>query len=79
MFCVVASVLSRSAEIFVPDSGLEGAIREALHKPGGALTEDDLLGLTELDASQRNIRALAGLETARNLSSLLLRSINSAT
>jgi hypothetical protein len=51
---ILTSVLSRAAEVSVPDPGLESAIRDALHKASGALTEDDLLSLKELDASQRN-------------------------
>lgn len=61
-------------EIVVPDAGLNAAVREALHKPTGPLTSLDLLTLTTLDASKRNVSSLAGLEAAVNLSELTLRS-----
>ncbi len=35
-------------EVSVPDPGLNAAIREALQKPNGPLTEQDVLGLTLL-------------------------------
>ena len=42
-------------EVVIPDPGLDAAIREALQKPTGPLTEPDLLSLTHLDAPNRNI------------------------
>jgi hypothetical protein len=36
-------------EVSVPDPALNVAIREALQKPGGPLTEQDLLTLTNLN------------------------------
>ncbi len=63
-----------SPDVSIPDPGLESAIREALQKPTGSLTRDDLLGLTTLDAGRRNITNLEGLEAARNLVSLDLES-----
>lgn len=59
-------------EVIIPDPGLNAAVRETLHKPTGPLTQPDLLNLTFLNAHDRNISNLAGLETARNLSTLLL-------
>src|SRR5262245_282189 len=59
-------------EISVPDAGLIAAIRDALQKPTGTLTEEDLLSLTNLDASSRNISSVVGLEAARNLITLNL-------
>ena len=58
---------THAQEISIPDPGLKAAIREALQKPGGPLTEQDLLTLTNLNASRRNVGSIAGLETARNL------------
>ena len=43
-------------EVSIPDAGLNAAIREALQKPNGPLTEEDLLSLTDLDASRRGWR-----------------------
>jgi hypothetical protein len=55
-----------------PDPGLEAAVRESLHKPGGAITREDIKGLQQLDAGYRNIQDLAKLEFAINLVSLNL-------
>jgi formylglycine-generating enzyme required for sulfatase activity len=59
-------------EVSIPDPGLNAAVRETLQKPVGPLTEQDMLGLTVLNAHDRNISNLAGLEAARNLNTLLL-------
>ncbi|HET7102395.1 MAG TPA: SUMF1/EgtB/PvdO family nonheme iron enzyme [Terriglobia bacterium] len=59
-------------EVIIPDPGLNAAVRETLNKPAGPLTEQDMLGLTVLNAHDRNISNLAGLEAARNLNTLLL-------
>ena len=70
----LASVITSTPaqEVAIPDPGLDAAIREALGKPNGPLTEPDLLNLTQLDAHGRNITNLAGLEFAHNLTTLLL-------
>ena len=65
---------SIAVEVSIPDPGLNAAIRQALQKPAGTLTDQDLLSLTDLDARGRNIRSLQGLEAARNLVSLNLQS-----
>src|SRR4051794_10202031 len=68
-------VISTAAQdVSIPDAGLNAAIRAALQKPAGPLTQQDLLSLTNLDASSRNITSLAGLEAARNLATLSLQS-----
>ena len=59
-------------EVSIPDPGLAAAVREALQKPAGPLIEPDMLQLTVLNAHDRNISNLAGLEAARNLNTLLL-------
>ena len=41
-------------EVSIPDPGLNAAIRDALQKPSGPLTQPDLLTLTNLNASSRN-------------------------
>src|SRR5215813_7170476 len=64
---------SQAQEVVIPDPGLDAAIREALQKSNGPLTETDLLALTNLNASSRNVTSIAGLEAARNLSSLELQ------
>jgi formylglycine-generating enzyme required for sulfatase activity len=64
---------ARAQEVSIPDPGLNAAIRAALQKPFGPLSEQDLLSLTNLDASRRNVRSIVGLEAARNLVSLDLQ------
>ena len=54
--------------VSIPDANLAAAIREALDLPANhALTTRDMLALTRLDASNRGIRTLAGLEAAKRL------------
>src|SRR6185503_13302056 len=65
-------------EVTVPDPGLNAAIRAALQKPSGPLTQQDMLSLTVLSACCRNISSIQGLEAARNLTILDLHS-NSLT
>ncbi len=58
----------------IPDPNLEEAIREAIGKPSGDICQSDLDGLTELEASDRGISDLSGLEHCTNLESLRLDS-----
>ena len=62
---IVTSALAQ--EVSIPDPGLNAAIREALQKPFGPLTQQDLLTLTNLSAGGQQIRSVQGLEAARNL------------
>ena len=68
-----AAVLAQ--DISIPDPGLNAAIREALEKPNGPLTEQDLLSLINLDASSRDVSSVEGLEAARIWSGCFLTSI----
>ena len=56
----VATTLAQ--EVSIPDPGLDAAIREALQKPFGPLTEQDLLSLDEpgRQPSQREKHRRAG-------------------
>ena len=54
------------------DPNLEVAIREVIGKPIGEIYECDLLGLTSLDTTQRNIMNLGGLEHCTSLTELYL-------
>src|SRR6267154_1189145 len=67
----LASALAQ--DVSIPDPGLNAAIREALGKPSGPLTVQDLLSLTNLNARSRNVSSIDGLEAARNLVSLDLQ------
>ena len=58
----------------VPDANLRAAIAEALGKPSGAsLTTEDLARLTRLEADERGIEDLRGLEHATRLERIELR------
>src|SRR5215475_12343818 len=80
IFCFIWLVISmvflvsaHAQTVSIPDAGLDAAIRAALQKPVGPLTVPDMLSLTNLNATNRNIRSIEGLETARNLSVLELK------
>ena len=60
-------------EVSIPDPALNAVVREALQKPDGPLTQQDMLGLTGLSAIFRNITNVQGLEAAQNLVSLDLQ------
>ncbi|MFO1512869.1 MAG: SUMF1/EgtB/PvdO family nonheme iron enzyme [Verrucomicrobiota bacterium] len=68
--CYLTPTLAQ--EVVLSDPGLDAAVRATLKKPVGPLTQQDMLGLTFLNAHDRNISNLAGLEAARNLNTLLL-------
>src|SRR5438128_2222128 len=74
----LVSFASFAQEVSIPDPSLNAAVRTALQKPTGPLTEQDMLGLTLLSACCRDIKSIEGLEAARNLSILDLHS-NSLT
>jgi len=59
-------------EVVFPDPNLEAAIREAIGKPTGPIYESDLVGLIWLDASERNIADITGLEYCTSLTNLQL-------
>ena len=59
--------------VYIPDTYLRAVIRDALGKSRFAsITTTDMASLTTLDASNRNIRELEGLEFATNLTELNL-------
>ncbi|MFC1694411.1 choice-of-anchor D domain-containing protein, partial [Candidatus Latescibacterota bacterium] len=61
-------------EVSFPDPNLEAAIRSTLGKPAGPITDEDLAKLTDLDASERGISDLTGIEHCVNLQNLVLHS-----
>ena len=67
--------LSTSAQIVnIPDANLRVAINEMRGKPENApITREEMQTLTELEADNRGITDLTGLETATNLRGLALR------
>ncbi len=57
----------------IPDTNLRAAIAEALDKaPGATITADEMATLTHLEAHDRGIRDLTGLEAATHLKHLRL-------
>lgn len=59
------AVFARERGPLFPDPNLEAAVREALGKPEGVLTDEDLLGITRLDP--QGISDLRGIELCSNL------------
>ena len=56
------------------DPGLDGAVRDALGLgPSDPLTLADVQGLTDLDARERGIQDIRGIEALRGLTNLILR------
>lgn len=53
--------------VVITDQGLDKAVRAQLGNPFGFLTKTILLDLTTLDAKQRGIKSLKGLENAKKL------------
>jgi Leucine-rich repeat (LRR) protein len=66
------SLIRANTEVVFPDKNLEAAIREALGKAEGQITIDDVKGLAEFDAEDRNIENPSGLEALTNLTWLEL-------
>ena len=55
----------------IPDPNLEKAIRETLELPNGTpITQQQILQLTRLEAKEKQIENLTGLEYATNLTDL---------
>jgi formylglycine-generating enzyme required for sulfatase activity len=67
------AVSTRPQEVSIPDPNLNAVVREALQKPTGPLTQQDMIGLAGLSAIFRSITNLQGLEAAQNLVSLDLQ------
>ena len=62
------------AQVNIPDPNLRNAIERALGKARGAtITADEMTRLTQLDAKNKNISNLTGLEAATNLRNLKLQ------
>ena len=62
------------AVVHIPDPNLRAAIAEALGKgPNAPITAEEMEGLRDLDARNKDIRDLTGLQFATNLRRLYLR------
>ena len=66
------SFCGRCGQVVFADENLEAAVREALEKPKGPLTRAAIRKPTELYAPEREIEYLQGLDSAVNLTSLIL-------
>jgi len=77
LFCIVmlgaAAWHLEAAVVMIPDAHLEIALREALDRPTGSITEEDLETLTSLVANKSYISDLTGLEHCINLTHLYIR------
>ena len=71
---ITPPVVSPSAVVRIPDPNLRAAIAEVLGKsPNAPITVEEMEGLRNLDAENRGIRDLTGLQFATNLNRLNLR------
>ena len=68
IFCAVGC----SKEVQFGDPNLEAAIREAIDKPEGAITERDLKRIAKLDVPDKNIRDIEPLSGLTNVTLLIL-------
>ena len=72
VFALVTMIfITASAEVVnFPDPKLEMVLRLHLGNPEGPITDDDLAGLSELNAYKRDISNLSGIERCVNLEAL---------
>ena len=69
----VQSVVAFAQVVDIPDPNLQRTVRETLNLPAGdPITQADMRQLTSLNAKNRQITELAGLEYATNLTELRL-------
>ena len=65
IFCLITGFSDNNVKI--KDPNLEQVIREALDKPQGQLTVKEIERIRELDAENRGVKTLKGLEKVTNL------------
>ena len=67
----IASLLPPPKVVSIPDANLAEAVREALDlSPNARITDQEMWGLIELNASEKQIKNLTGLEHATQLTHL---------
>ena len=76
MFCLIVFLMfpltAPAQNVIIPDANLRAAIAETLGKaPQAPITRADMAKLTRLEAHNRDIRDLTGLEFATNLGEIL--------
>jgi len=64
---IVSATPYIDAIVVIPDAGLEAAIRETIGKPSGDIMKSDLLAMTGLQADNRGISDLTGIEYCLNM------------
>lgn len=69
---LLPALVADAQVVTFPDPNLEATIREAIGKPTGDISQSDLQWLTGLEARDRGIVSLAGLEYCTSLMSLEL-------
>ncbi len=69
LFSLLLSSFAQAQLVSIPDPNLAAAIRQEI---GDSITTDTILNLTRLDARNRGITGLTGLEHAHNLRELYL-------
>jgi len=68
----MVSVVVSAVVVNFPDPGLEAAIRDAISKPTGGIYDTDLVGLAYLNAGNRSISNLEGIQHCKDLTTLHL-------
>lgn len=68
----VSYTIAPTISVNISDQNLLSAVRSALNKPSGDITNADMLKLTELWANSRNISNLDGLQYATSMQNLFL-------
>ena len=66
----MASIPASAVVVNFPDPGLEAAIRDAVGKPTGDIHDTNLIGLTSLNANNRDIANLEGIQHCVDLTEL---------
>src|SRR5437868_739184 len=69
---VTALPLASASAVNPPDKNLEAALRAVLQEPAKELTDDHYARVFVLDAVNKGIKDLTGLEKCKNLASLRL-------
>ncbi|MFC2108548.1 leucine-rich repeat domain-containing protein, partial [Candidatus Bipolaricaulota bacterium] len=77
VLCVLAVIVTLSLSVSAvvvnfPDSKLQQVIRDAIGKPAGDIDSSDLVGLTDLNAANKTITNLEGLQHCTDLVTLNL-------